>query len=54
MRNLTEDKSLELSPEFVNLFAVEELEERMEFAKWSAEITGDSKGTVKGTIKAEF
>ena len=54
MENPLETKKEKLEPEFVKLFAVEELEERMEFAKWSAFIEGDSKGTIKGGVKAEF
>lgn len=35
-------------------FKVEELEQRLEMAKWSASLSGSSDGTVQGTVKVEF
>lgn len=43
--------------ELMKQFEVEELEERLEFAKWSAEASGSCKDgsyEIKGTIKCEF
>jgi len=35
-------------------FKVEELEQRLEMAKWSASLSGSSSGTVEGTVRVEF
>lgn len=35
-------------------FEVQELEERLEFAKWELFVEGDSNGTVKGGAKVSF
>jgi len=37
-------------------FKVEELEQRLEMAKWSASLSGSNSdgGTVTGTVKVEF
>lgn len=38
----------------MELFKVEELEERLEMAEWSASISGSSDGTVTGTVGVKF